>query len=157
MPVGDIALYQTYFAALVAKVASIVGLIPTIAKGAESVHSIGEILSSYDVEDYKGKQKLKQISGKFEFKSVDFHYADDDRPILRGLNLTVEAGETIALVGESGSGKTTILSLIAGLISPTGGEIKIDVAFIAAPTSDCMGNCTGKFGKSACGSLGYAF
>ena len=33
----------------------------------------------------------------------------------------------------------------------------IDIAFIAAPTSDCMGNCTGKIGKSACGSLGYAF
>ncbi len=37
------------------------------------------------------------------------------------------------------------------------GKTPIDVAFIAAPTSDNMGNCTGKFGKSACGSLGYAF
>ena len=38
-----------------------------------------------------------------------------------------------------------------------GGETPIDVAFIAAPSSDTMGNCTGKVGKSACGSLGYAF
>ncbi len=37
------------------------------------------------------------------------------------------------------------------------GKTPIDVAFIAAPTSDNMGNCTGKYGKSACGSLGYAF
>ena len=37
------------------------------------------------------------------------------------------------------------------------GKSHIDVAFIAAPTSDDMGNCTGKIGKSACGSLGYAF
>lgn len=37
------------------------------------------------------------------------------------------------------------------------GKMKIDVAFIAAPTSDTMGNCTGKIGMSACGSLGYAF
>lgn len=37
------------------------------------------------------------------------------------------------------------------------GASPIDVAFIAAPTSDPMGNCTGKYGKSACGSLGYAF
>lgn len=37
------------------------------------------------------------------------------------------------------------------------GKAPIDVAFIAAPTSDTMGNCTGKYGKSACGSLGYAF
>lgn len=37
------------------------------------------------------------------------------------------------------------------------GRTPIDVAFIAAPTSDTMGNCTGKLGKSACGSLGYAY
>ena len=37
------------------------------------------------------------------------------------------------------------------------GKTPIDVAFIAAPSSDCMGNCSGKFGKSACGSLGYAY
>lgn len=37
------------------------------------------------------------------------------------------------------------------------GKSRIDVAFIAAPTADTMGNCTGKIGKSACGSLGYAF
>lgn len=37
------------------------------------------------------------------------------------------------------------------------GKARIDVAFIAAPTADCMGNCTGKIGRSACGSLGYAF
>ena len=37
------------------------------------------------------------------------------------------------------------------------GRTPIDVAFIAAPTADTMGNCTGKYGKSACGSLGYAF
>ena len=37
------------------------------------------------------------------------------------------------------------------------GNTPIDVAFIAAPTADTMGNCSGKYGKSACGSLGYAF
>lgn len=37
------------------------------------------------------------------------------------------------------------------------GQTPIDVAFIAAPTSDTMGNCSGKYGKSACGSLGYAY
>ena len=37
------------------------------------------------------------------------------------------------------------------------GTSRIDVAFIAAPTADPMGNCTGKYGKSACGSMGYAF
>ena len=37
------------------------------------------------------------------------------------------------------------------------GTSHVDVAFVAAPSADCMGNCTGKYGKSACGSMGYAF
>lgn len=124
--VGDISLYQTYFAALVAKVSGIVGLLPIITKGTESIYSIGEILSSFDVEDYKGKTKLKKVVGKFEFKDISFHYADDNRTILDRLNLTVNPGETIALVGESGSGKTTIVNMAIGFFSPNEGQLLID-------------------------------
>ena len=45
--------------------------------------------------------------------------------ILRGVNLSVAPGETLAIVGASGSGKTTLLSLLAGLDSPTSGEIHL--------------------------------
>lgn len=124
--VGDISLYQTYFASLVGKVSGIVALLPIITKGAESIHSIGEILSSYDVEDYRGKTKLKKLRGKFEFKDISFHYADDNRQVLNGLNLSVEPGETIALVGESGSGKTTIVNMAIGFFRANSGELLID-------------------------------
>ena len=45
---------------------------------------------------------------------------------LRGLDLEIKRGETVAIVGRSGSGKTTLLNLIAGLDKPTGGKIKVD-------------------------------
>jgi len=48
------------------------------------------------------------------------------RPILRDVNLQVSSGELVGLVGRSGSGKSTLLNLIAGLYTPTSGEIKID-------------------------------
>ncbi len=124
--VGDISLYQTYFTSLVAKISSIVALLPIITKGTESIYSIGEILSSYDVEDYKGKEKLENLRGEYEFKDVKFHYADDDRMVLKGLNIKINAGETIAFVGESGSGKTTIINMAIGFFKPCDGNMYID-------------------------------
>ena len=124
--VGDVSLYQTYFTSLVAKVSGIVALLPIITKGTESVHSIGEILSSFDVEDYKGKQKMSTLRGEYEFRDICFHYADDDRKVLNNLNLKINPGETIALVGESGSGKTTIINMAIGFFRPTEGDMFID-------------------------------
>lgn len=49
--VGDITLYQTYFSSIVAQIASVVTLLPIIAKGLESVESIGDVLCENDVED----------------------------------------------------------------------------------------------------------
>src|ERR1700745_3668931 len=51
--------------------------------------------------------------------------AGEQVAVLRGVNLSVAAGERVALTGESGSGKSTLLHLIAGLDRPDGGEIRI--------------------------------
>lgn len=68
-----------------------------------------------------------KISNEFtkpeiEFKDISFGYKTNSN-ILNNLNLTIEAGETIAFVGPSGEGKTTIIRLILSLINPTSGTV----------------------------------
>lgn len=123
---GDITLYQSYFASIVAQVSSIMTLIPTLAKGIESVNSIGEVLLEEDIENNEGKEKVDNVVGQFEFKDVKFKYNNTDKNVLNGLNLTVKQGETIALVGESGAGKSTILNLVIGFNFATEGNVLLD-------------------------------
>ena len=104
----------------------IVTLLPTIAKGIESVNSIGEVLLSEDIEDNEGKEKLEQVTGTFDFEDVCFHYKNNEHNVLNHLNLHVKSGETIALVGESGAGKSTILNLVIGFNQAESGKVLID-------------------------------
>ncbi len=126
IPIGDITLYQSYFSSIVAQVSAIIALLPVITRGFESVRSVGDIMWAMDVEENKDKLKIDDLKGTYEFKNVHFHYHDDPHPVLRGLDLTVHQGETIALVGESGSGKSTVLNMVIGFYQPTDGEILID-------------------------------
>lgn len=123
---GDITLYQSYFATIVNQVSAIISLVPTIAKGIESVNSIGEVLLSEDVEQNEGKQSMPQVQGNFSFKNVHFRYHDGGHDILDGLNLEVRQGETIALVGESGAGKSTILNMVIGFYLADSGQVLLD-------------------------------
>lgn len=123
---GDITLYQSYFATIVAQVSSLMSLIPTIAKGIESVNSIGEVLLEEDVEHNEGKPELEDVSGEFDFKNVKFAYNNTENYVLTDLNLHVKKGETIALVGESGAGKSTILNLVIGFNFPSEGTVTVD-------------------------------
>jgi ATP-binding cassette subfamily B protein len=123
---GDITLYQSYFATIVNQISSLITLIPTIAKGIESVNSIGEVLLSDDIERNEGKKKVSKLVGEYDFVNVKFRYNNTDLDVLDGLNLHVEPGETIALVGESGSGKSTILNLAIGFNLATDGKVLID-------------------------------
>lgn len=130
--IGEVVLYQTYFGSIVAQIAGVITLLPTIAKGLESVSSIGDILLSNDIENNRRKKKVKDVKGEIKFKNVDFQYKNSDTPILKNLNFTINPGETIAFVGASGAGKSTILNLVIGFFQATGGQVLIDNQDIAS-------------------------
>jgi ATP-binding cassette subfamily B protein/subfamily B ATP-binding cassette protein MsbA len=68
---------------------------------------------------------LPALKRSLKFENVGFHY-HPEKPILRGVNLDVRAGETIAIVGPNGCGKTTLMQLLPRFYDPTSGRVLID-------------------------------
>ncbi len=91
-----------------------------------SGHRIFEMLDiKPDIEDVRGAVALPPVSGEIEFKDVTFAY-EEDKDVLHGINLCVNAGETVAIVGHTGSGKSSLVSLIARFYEVQHGAVLID-------------------------------
>ncbi len=124
--VGDVVLYQSYFTTIVGQVSSLLTLLPTISKGLESVVSIGEVVLDEDIEDYSGKEEIRDFRGAYEFKSVGYSYPDSKEAVVQNLTFDVKPCETVAFVGASGAGKSTIMNMIVGFCMPGSGLLTID-------------------------------
>ncbi|MDG2502196.1 MAG: lipid A export permease/ATP-binding protein MsbA [Porticoccaceae bacterium] len=96
-----------------------------VQKGIAAAESIFEILDAEEELD-AGAVERDSVTGKFEFKDINFSYGSADRPVLKDINFNVNPGETIALVGSSGSGKTSLVSLIPRFYSHAEGSILLD-------------------------------
>jgi ATP-binding cassette subfamily B protein len=99
---------------------------PELARGFESIRSIGEILESPDIEQNEKKRAVSSVKGRFVFEHVSYTYEKAQHLAIKNFSLKVKTGETIAVVGESGSGKSTLMSLIIGFRRPTAGRILLD-------------------------------
>ena len=101
-----------------------------IAQGQEASAAAERVLELFDtrpdVEDSPGAQVLESADGRIRFEEVSFSYPESDAMILDGLDLEINAGETLALVGVTGSGKTTIGALVSRFYDPTRGRVTLD-------------------------------
>jgi len=108
-----------------------------IQKARVAAHKVYKVIDRVPTIDIsvEGKKKFESTpEGNIEFKQVVFKYkkydeegkTSDARPVFAGLNLTIKAGETVALVGESGSGKSTIGRLLMRCYDPDEGQILVD-------------------------------
>lgn len=78
-----------------------------------------------EIVDKPGAGEIAQIKGEVEFRDVTFGYSRD-LPVLRHLNLHIQAGQSVAIVGPTGAGKSTIAGLIARFYDIQGGAVLID-------------------------------
>ncbi len=107
-------------------VEKIAAVLETYPKGIAGFRRYLEFLDTGpDIVDRPNAQALKGISGAVRFNDVHFAYVPG-RPVLNGIDLAVQPGETVAFVGPSGAGKTTICSLVPRFYDVTGGSITID-------------------------------
>ncbi|KAA3509150.1 ABC transporter ATP-binding protein (plasmid) [Agrobacterium rosae] len=101
-------------------------IIETYPKGIAGFQRYVEFLDRQpDVEDRPGARAIPRLIGRIEYRDVHFGYQKSS-PIVVGLNLSIEVGETVAFVGPSGAGKTTICALLPRFYEVTDGTISID-------------------------------
>jgi len=92
-----------------------------------SVDRLGDVLNSPAEPDHSpGRASLPAIRGLIEFDKVRFRYRPDAPEALRGVSLTIGAGEMLGIVGPSGSGKSTLTKLVQRLYVPEQGRVLVD-------------------------------
>jgi len=95
----------------------------------QSIASIDRVFEfaneKYDVTDKENAKELKRVNGSISMQNVSFSY-DEEKQVLKNVNLEVKEGETIAFVGMSGGGKSTLISLVPRFYDVTEGSIKVD-------------------------------
>lgn len=126
MTPGDFFAYTMFLAMLVAPVAQIASIGPSITEALAGLERTREILKEVPEHvDASRTVEISRIEGSVEFQNVDFSY-DPNKPVLCDVSFQSEPDMVTALVGPSGAGKSTIIGLIAAFYAPTKGRVLVD-------------------------------
>ena len=124
---ADYVAYLMFVTTLLTSIRRIVEFAEQFQRGLTGIERFAEIMDTEpEITDAPDAIEAASVKGTIEFRDVSFRYETESRNVLTSLNLTVEAGESIALVGPSGGGKTTLCSLIPRFYEASGGAILLD-------------------------------
>ena len=124
---GDMVAYVMYVSTLIATIRRIIEFAEQFQRGITGIERFIQIMDA-DIEifDEPDAQDLVNPKGEITFENVSFEYPDDHNRVFHHLNLTIHAGEKLAIVGPSGGGKTTLCNLIPRFYDVSGGTITVD-------------------------------
>ncbi|MBQ7595555.1 MAG: ABC transporter ATP-binding protein [Clostridia bacterium] len=126
LTVGILLSFIVYVEMIQQPVNFLSGVVNRWARCMDSAQRVFEIIDSKpEITEKENAVSMDNMRGEIDIKELEFEY-EPARPILKKLNLHVEAGEMLGIVGKTGAGKTTIASLIARLYDPKRGCVEID-------------------------------
>lgn len=129
MTVGDLVQFVIYAILVAGSAGALSEIWGELQRAAGATERLGELLAAEDtVRDPALPQALaRPVGGEIAFHDVTFHYPSrPSQSALEQVNLTIRAGETVALVGPSGAGKTTVIQLILRFWDPEAGQVTLD-------------------------------
>lgn len=123
----DLVAYLLYVSMLLTSIRRIVEFTEQFQRGMTGIERFIEIMDApIEVDDSEDAVPLGEVKGEISFDKVSFRYSDNNKNVLSNIDLTVKAGENVALVGPSGSGKTTLCNLIPRFYDVSSGRVLID-------------------------------
>lgn len=127
MTTGQFTEFNLYLTRLIWPLIALGYVINLYQRGTASLKRINAIMAIQpDIKDADDVKPQPAIEGKIEFRNLTFRYHETDDPVLYDINLTIEAGQTVAFVGRTGSGKSTIANIIPRLIDAPPDTVFID-------------------------------
>jgi ATP-binding cassette subfamily B protein len=124
--IGALVAFGAYQMRLVAPIQGLMGLYASIASARVSLRRVHEILDTpVEVRGRADARTLDRVRGAVRFESVSFSF-DRGAAVLDKLDLSVDAGERVAIVGRSGEGKSTIADLLVRHLDPESGTVSLD-------------------------------
>ena len=124
---GQFTEFNLYLARLIWPLIALGYVVNLYQRGTASLKRMNAIWAiEPDIKDSEDVKPQPPVEGKIEFRDLTFRYHEGDEPVLQEINLTIEAGQTVALVGRTGSGKSTLANLIPRLIEAPPGTVFID-------------------------------
>ncbi len=125
--VGEVVAFAGYMDRLYNPLRRLVNSSTTLTQSLASMDRVFEFMDEeYDIKDQPKARELTDVKGELSFNEVYFRYNEDEPHVLKGIDLRVEQGQTIALVGMSGGGKSSLVSLIPRFYDVSKGSILLD-------------------------------
>jgi ATP-binding cassette subfamily B protein/subfamily B ATP-binding cassette protein MsbA len=126
LSIGDLVVFTAYLASLYGPINTISQTLGLIEGGKAGLTRVQEILAvERDLSEGKRVLSRGEVRGEIVFENVTFGY-NADQPVLRGINLRIAPGQTVAIVGPTGAGKSTLVSLAPRFYDPQQGRVLLD-------------------------------